>query len=70
MAIERDLYENTVVCDTTGERYKRTYDIDDFDRMIADIKDDGWKVVLERGRWRHYSPEAQRDEFEAFDDID
>lgn len=60
MAVDRDCGEITLVCDSLGVRYKRTYDSDDFDRLIADAKEDGWAVVLEGRIWRHYSPGVDR----------
>lgn len=70
--IEREYGEMTIVCDSTGTRYRRSYEHDDFDRMIADAKSDGWLIKLERGNWRHYSPESKSvfAEFEAMDGVD
>lgn len=69
--IERDSRELQLVCDATSERYPRTYDRDDFERMIADARSDGWIVRIERGEWRHYSPQSRSaiNEFEPVADI-
>lgn len=64
--------EMQLVCDATSTRYRRTYDRDEFFTMLADAKEDGWRVALERGQWRHYSPESQsaREEFALLPEID
>lgn len=56
--IDRSNSELELVCDATGERYPRTYDFDEFHKMLADAKEDGWLVMIQRGEWRHYSPKA------------
>lgn len=67
MAIERDGPEMQIVCDATGERYPQSYDRDDFYRMVADAKADGWRVVLEKGEWRHYRPMTGDVEFDPLE---
>jgi hypothetical protein len=70
--IDRDGAMMTLVCDTTGAHYRKTYHRDDFDMMLDDAKFDGWRIVKERGEWRHYSPQASRaeNEFDIIEDFD
>lgn len=70
--IEYQGAEMQLVCDSTSTRYRRTYDRDEFFTMLADAKDDGWRVVLERGQWRHYAPESRsaREEFAMVPDLE
>jgi len=56
--IDRSNSELELVCDATGEHYSRTYDADEFYKMLADAKEDGWLVVIQRGEWRHFCPKA------------
>lgn len=70
--IDRDDSQMQIVCDSLGTRCPKTYDNEDFDQMIADIKEDGWLVILERGAWRHYSPDSRsaENEFAGLPEID
>jgi hypothetical protein len=37
-----------------------TYDNDDFQIMISDLKRDGWKIVKNaNGEWEHYCPDCR-----------
>jgi hypothetical protein len=68
--IDRSNSELELVCDSTGERYPRTYEPDEFHKMLADAKEDGWVVMLRGGEWRHLCPKAMSDDFVEVPDID
>ena len=50
--INRSRFEQQLVCDDCGDEGE-TFDNDDFRRMIANAKDDGWSIRLVRGEWTH-----------------
>lgn len=70
--IDRSNSELELVCDATGERYPRTYDFDEFHKMLADAKEDGWLVMIQRGEWRHFCPKtlSTEDDLAEVADID
>ena len=70
--IDREGSEMQMVCDATGTRHPKTYDREDFDIMIADAREDGWPIKIEKGEWRHYCPASRSAaaEFEELLDID
>lgn len=41
-------------CDAEGEEH----DHDDFHRMIADAKEEGWRITISRGEWTHKCPDC------------
>lgn len=64
--IWRDRSEMNLVCDTC-EADGKTYDTDDFNRMIADAKEAGWRITIEKGEWTHKCPACAgvKGDFEA-----
>ena len=70
--IDHSGHEIELVCDATGERYARTYEHDEFHKMLADAKEDGWFVTIQKGEWRHFCPKAMSTEsdFVSIPDID
>jgi hypothetical protein len=70
--IEREAGQMQLVCDATSVRHPRSYDHDDFEVMIEDAKSDGWIVKIEKGDWKHYSPESRsaKVEFASFEGIE
>ncbi len=70
--IDHSNYELELICDATGERYPRTYDPDEFHKMLADAKEDGWLVTIQKGEWRHFCPKAlsTEDDLAEVADID
>lgn len=51
--IDREYGETRLVCDGCGDWQEKTYDRDEFMRMLADAKDDGWSIRSGNGEWTH-----------------
>lgn len=58
MSVERQHGELHLVCDDCGEPYDMTYGADDFAKMTADAKADGWKTFKRDGDWCNACPEC------------
>lgn len=69
--IDRDGDDLTLVCDADGVRYDKSYESCEFHTMLSDAKGDGWRIVKEKGEWKHYSPDssAASNEFEPLGDL-
>ena len=49
-----------LTCDECGEE-TRSYDDDEFIRMMDDAKADGWEICKNRfSQWEHFCPECNR----------
>lgn len=59
MSIEKYGFEREITCDVCGDGFGETYSADDFDVMIKDAKEAGWKFRKEEGVWSHYCPACQ-----------
>lgn len=68
--IDRTGNEITLVCDAIGVAYGKSYESCEFLTMLSDATADGWRIIKEKGEWRHYSPESYSaaEEFEIFDE--
>lgn len=55
--IERNSFGQCLVCDTCDEEGKE-YEHDDFHRMIADAKEEGWRMSISCGEWAHKCPDC------------
>ena len=53
--IEQHSGQQQLVCDC-GFSQRLSYAGDEFDVMIADAKDDGWKIQKVSGEWTHTCP--------------
>lgn len=56
--IEREHRDQFIACDSCSA-YTEPYDHDDFNRMIADAKENGWRIRLRGGEWGHTCPNCQ-----------
>lgn len=67
--IDREYGETRLICDSCGDWQKKTYDRDEFRRMIDDAKEDGWLVRSGRGEWTHTCPKCApvADDFDEVD---
>jgi hypothetical protein len=55
--IERHAGRMQLVC-ACGLAHRRVYEADEFDVMISDAKDEGWKVSKADGQWEHTCPDC------------
>lgn len=47
-----------VTCDACPTTYRRTYSEEDFQILLQDIKDEGWKIQRKADVWTHSCPEC------------
>ncbi|MCB1476591.1 MAG: hypothetical protein H6883_07030 [Rhodobiaceae bacterium] len=57
MSIERHAGMMQLVCDC-GATQPETYEHEDFDVMVADARDAGWKISKMAGEWEHTCPDC------------
>jgi len=54
--IERSYGKISLICDKCESEETKPQDSEDFDILISDAKDAGWKIVREGGEWMHICP--------------
>ncbi|MGI9491039.1 MAG: hypothetical protein ACR2QF_01295 [Geminicoccaceae bacterium] len=48
-----------VSCDKCPDGYE-TFDVDwDWDAMISELKEAGWKIIFHEGEYEHYCPDCE-----------
>lgn len=52
--IEKYGFHREMVCDSCHDGFGTTYSADDFEIMVRDAKEAGWKIVKENAWWFHY----------------
>lgn len=67
--IERQHGELIPICDGCGEPFADAFDRNDFQDMIAAIKDAGWLVRIERREWEHFCPSCVKEMRSDFDEV-
>ncbi|SMD18254.1 hypothetical protein [Rhizobium sp. RU36D] len=60
MSIVRHEGRMQVTCDSCPATYRRTYKVEDFDVLIADITSEEWKKFKQEGQWRHRCPDCSK----------
>lgn len=59
MTIIRERGRQHIACDSCPAAQPRTYGIDDFDIMLADAREEGWKATRSAGEWQHTCPDCR-----------
>lgn len=59
--IERHSGRVELRCDDCGDGAGRSFDKGDFDIMIQQAKDEGWRIFKEGSEWRHHCADCRDD---------
>lgn len=65
MTIDRHKGELFCICDECGEELKdkrgsaARYEPDDFDVLVSDLRDAGWRISKEGSVYEHHCPDCQ-----------
>jgi hypothetical protein len=59
MTINKDVMMMEVQCDICAE-LSDSFDLDDFNRMIATVKELGWRIIKVKGEWVHFCPTCSK----------